>query len=86
MRKTIHICDRCKKEEIIDTYGEPKGWKTITVQFDNKTYVSYYSVCPECLEKLGIKEKINTETKEERVTLADRLLDIVQEIVYNQQV
>jgi len=86
MRKTIHICDRCKKEETIDDYGEPKGWKTITVQFDNKAYISYYLLCPECLEKLGIKEKISAETREERVSLADRLLDIVQEIVYNQQV
>ena len=85
MTKTINICDRCKKEEITN-YGYPTGWKTIELKFDSRYVASYYLLCKNCLEKIGIVETKKEETIEKEKPLAERLLDIIEEIVYKQQV
>jgi hypothetical protein len=92
-RKTLHTCDRCNAEEFAESmYGMPTGWEEITLKRPSG-YGSRYQetlteieVCTDCLKKLQLPKPIEGEpTQQEVKSLADRLLDIVMEIVQEAQ-
>lgn len=85
MTKTIYICDRCKKEEITK-FGNPDGWKTIDIKLSNINYAaSYYLLCKDCSEKIGLIDSKKEDKTSKEKPLAERLLDIIEEIVYSRQ-
>lgn len=75
--KTIHICDKCRKEEIVSC-GTPKGWGAIKIS------IGYYNernfeLCGDCRKAVGIVDK---ENKEQPITtIQDRLFEVITEIV-----
>ena len=80
MRKYIFICDKCKKEEVLDSNCLPDTWRPVRLQVTFNQY-SYHEtiLCPECIESLGIVEPTKTRVSQEDVR--DRLYNIIQEIV-----
>lgn len=77
--RRFKICDRCKKEIETDYWNNPKDWKTIKIEFGQYNSKNY-DLCPECLEKLGWKEKTpNIDTKDQ--TIHDKLFEVIQEMV-----
>lgn len=86
MEYRIYKCDRCKEEIRVKMYGEsfPDGWvkMKITVSATGYRYESdrEYLLCPDHGEKAGItKDKLNKPVYDE--TLADKLINVIQEIV-----
>jgi len=78
MRKTILICDYCKKETITENEYFEK-YKTIEIKFDNYNY-NKYLLCPECQKNLGLLKE-ESETLKPMVDIKDRLFEIIEEIV-----
>ena len=83
MRRYLHICDMCKKQEITDSYF-PEGWEHIEIKYRSHSS-STMSVCPECAQKVGLPVDTNATTSAERQTIEQRMLDIIQEIAYYAQ-
>ena len=94
MIKHIHICDKCKKETIVERAPD-SGYRAIEIRVGDKgtAYVStdLYSrnnitsqnlfLCPLCLCELGIKEPITAMTLEDKSNSADKILEMFAELV-----
>lgn len=85
MKKGISICDKCKKEVIVENpYDTPKGWRIFTVR-DNfsrsfaGTYDSYeMMLCDECYKKINLTEA--TDTKNIKDELFNIIYSMLEEI------
>lgn len=87
MKAYIVKCDRCGLEARSDTDKKLyENYQPINLEMVNNFTAltvrkSYFELCPECLEKLGIVPKEAKFSMEENKNLADRLYDIIAEIV-----
>lgn len=84
MYKIIAKCDCCKKEIIVEkpTYYPyaPTGWREIQLSYYAENSGEKYLCCDECLPKYGLTSKANQQRSDK--TTADKLLELIQEIVY----
>ena len=77
--KTIIICDKCKKEEVINGNSFYNStFKEVELKLKNK-YLGKYRFCPDCLIKLGIN--LDAQTSDEVKTSADILLEAIIQVV-----
>ena len=83
MREIKYTCDCCGavKLDPTDGYLQSSKWETIIFQTNSYNGKSYH-VCPKCQPKLGISVRMGEQKKQEDI--ANRLLDIIQEIVQMQ--
>lgn len=85
MEYRIYKCDQCENEVRIKMYGEsfPDGWADIQIKLRKGNYIKQeraYLLCPDHANKAGFARKdINESGYDE--TLADKLFNIIQEIV-----
>lgn len=84
MKEVFHICDMCGKQEKASYYSIPQGWEQIEVKYRSYS-VKELSVCDECAAKLGLPLDTTNKTSQEQKNIADRLLEIVEEIAYGVQ-
>ena len=81
---TKYYCDKCKKE-----VNDPKTFTTFDINFNpygqNSEYEctgKNFSICPECLEKLGFKKKYKKMSEAEQPrTAAEMLYEIMSEMI-----
>ena len=78
MTKFIYACDKCKKEVITERHNAPDGWKTVKLEAGPYNYAEF-EICPDCQPLLGIYDNKGEAYKAS--TIADRLLEIVEEMV-----
>ena len=83
MIKQIVTCDKCKKEVVIDSYCNSK-YKGIKVGFSDGYNTKAFEICPSCQEALGLIEKDGTEISMQLLSSADKLFEIIEEIVTEQ--
>ena len=85
MFRITAICDKCKKEETQNSkyFDEGKNdWKEVTLQISHYQKKPYF-FCVDCQKELGLyQEKEHSEPTVSSV--ADRLFDIIAEIVAEQ--
>ena len=87
MFETKMICDRCGREEKVkSTYTYPQKWVSLSIKYKDGKYkceqIKEYHLCEECANNLEVvPTPNNTEVYEKDV--ADRLLEILEEIVGN---
>lgn len=95
MKKTIHICDRCKSEKVTSD-GEKAGYRTIQIGISeidrdcpcfgstyntNKRQLTRIYLCENCLNKLGIvNEHHYPKVKDEKST-SEQLLDLFMDLI-----
>jgi hypothetical protein len=80
--KYIAVCDRCGVEQPTDYYRSPEGWHDVELkwgQYDTKKY----KLCDTCSEQVGFVPK-DRVPQNENPSLADKLLEVVAEIVAEQ--
>jgi len=77
--RRFKVCDMCKKETETDYWNSPENWKNIKIEFGQYNYRTY-DLCPECLGKLGWKEKTPSIDNKES-TIQDKLFEVIQEMV-----
>lgn len=85
MYKVTAICDKCKKEETIESeyeyfsnFKSVNNYDSITLkisQYQEKKYL----LCEDCRKSLGLISEVKKEVKVE--TVGDRLLELISEIV-----
>jgi hypothetical protein len=86
---TIKVCDVCKAEGRSDTEREKYNlFEDIKIEFElHAPYSSrrpskYYTLCEQCLAKIGVFKKVTNEEKAEQdLSIQNRLYNIVAEIV-----
>ncbi len=87
--KTLYFCDKCGKEvkfgELthikleLDPYSSYK-----TIRFE--TTYKYLDICDDCTEKLGfVKREIKEEKTTVEQTTADKLYDLIAQMILEQQ-
>jgi len=92
MYKNIGICDRCKKESVVDSKQQrdylPKEYTLVTIRLESSSaYASRnidYLLCKDCLLALDLVESEGLHGHFEiktPATIQDRLLDIVRVLV-----
>ncbi len=76
----IMVCDSCgQKSDLIEQNCSPKDWQELSFQI-KYSMTKRYQLCPLCCKRLDIKPD-NTDGRNE--SIADRLLDIIEEIAGN---
>ncbi len=78
MKVEKFYCDKCKKEV------EKDGFLTLRIGDMRNYEKKKIDLCGDCQEKVGIVKKEGTETKKVETT-AERLYDIIAEVVYENQ-
>jgi len=86
-------CDKCGKEARNDTQKDlyDTGFKNIKISiggYENHSYnykndKCYIFLCEECLKKIGIVRIEKEDANDDRPSIADKLYDIVAEIVHD---
>ena len=84
MKRTI-FCDKCNKQSkpyTLPSYsdGLPDSWYVISFQIDHTDHRKYI-LCSSCSVDLGVNKKKGESDREYREDIADRLLDIIRDIV-----
>lgn len=81
MQKTIHICDKCKCEEITESTSLPEGWVDIKFKVNHEYYGDHHlCICNVCAEKANLLKE-NGNAKSAIVPgVAEQLLDLLTEI------
>jgi ribosomal protein S26 len=89
MEKRLYYCDKCNKE-----FTETKALKTITIgnggSFDSCSSYNRFEIykkfdlCVECQKKVGVFIP-EPATQEQRQSTADRLYEIVAEMISESQ-
>lgn len=86
MIKAIYICDKCKNETSLTfksafSFTYPAGWHFVTTKIMGTKVEAEYFLCPNCCNKLGLNEPNNQNTQNENKSIADRLIECIEEIV-----
>lgn len=86
----IFQCDDCGKQEVPEKLGysgynsgRPSGWTNLTVSVTSHEIPGMqrsYELCPDCVAKWGFPEFKNLPP-EEKKTEADKLFDIISDII-----
>jgi len=79
MQQTKITCDLCKKEVVANSLYNT-DFKRVTLEFgySNKRQ---YDLCPDCLKKHGLTTEKGEEPSVSNPTTADKLYEIIAEIV-----
>ena len=86
MQTYKYTCDKCGKTEEKETSGIPKAWENISIKTSSyyspsARFYKDYLVCRGCAAAVGIPEKAVQLTEPQTRTTADRLYDIVAEML-----
>lgn len=82
MTKTIVTCDKCKAEVVVNRYYDSK-YKDIELtigQYNKKRF----EICPTCQKQLGMVKDEKEVQLQQAPTLAEKLLDVIAEMVAEQ--
>ena len=88
MKRELFYCDKCKEEKPkAEIEGVALGCGTnSTGRFSSRFNVyKELDLCKKCLAKLGYAKPLKDLSPEENKTLADKLYDIIAEIVMENQ-
>ena len=84
MYKSTVVCDKCKKEETADGQYFPldsKGWQEVKFEISQYEYRKYL-FCLDCRKELGLFKE-DQKSKPQIGTVADKLFEVISEIVAN---
>jgi endogenous inhibitor of DNA gyrase (YacG/DUF329 family) len=79
-KSSIVTCDKCGKQVKTSYYTDAPGFRAIEIKW-NQYRSKKIDLCPECQKKLGIEEEIKNPNYTSEESTADRLYDIIAEII-----
>lgn len=79
MEQALFTCDKCSTTSVSQKYHTPQDWEKISFSVQYQSVTNDYHLCHACAKELKIRTQAKPEIKKQDI--ADRLLEIITEIV-----